>query len=194
MGWPRLSYANVTATVALFVSLGGASYAAVSLPPGSVGPTQLRPGAVTLPKLAFPLAMAAGSSPGPVGVGTHAPDCGTGPAICSPPPPLPTVLTTATLTLSKPSKVLLLGSATIYQLGPPGGTPDRLSLGLDVAGGTTNLQSANVSAESSASVSFQQVVAAAAGRHRYGLTITGWISRATKAQRAQLVAITLPSG
>lgn len=47
----RLSYANVVATIALFVALGGASYAAVSLPRGSVGSTQLRGDAVTSDKV-----------------------------------------------------------------------------------------------------------------------------------------------
>lgn len=51
----RLTYANVTATIALFVSLGGASYAALVLPPHSVGARQLRAGAVTPEALSFPL-------------------------------------------------------------------------------------------------------------------------------------------
>ena len=38
----RLSYANVIATVALFLALGGSSYAALNLPKGSVGPKQCR--------------------------------------------------------------------------------------------------------------------------------------------------------
>src|SRR3954466_6085811 len=42
----RLTYANVTATLALFIALGGSSYAAVKLPRNSVGPTQIRAGAV----------------------------------------------------------------------------------------------------------------------------------------------------
>jgi len=42
----NLSYANVVATVALFVALGGTSYAVVSLPRDSVGHRQLRAGAV----------------------------------------------------------------------------------------------------------------------------------------------------
>jgi hypothetical protein len=50
---PRLTYANVVATLALFVALGGASYAAVELPAGSVGSKQLRAGSVTQEKLAF---------------------------------------------------------------------------------------------------------------------------------------------
>src|SRR3954447_22071285 len=42
----RLSYASVTATLALFIGLGGSSYAALKLPRNSVGPTQIRAGAV----------------------------------------------------------------------------------------------------------------------------------------------------
>jgi hypothetical protein len=42
----RLSYANVTATLALFVALGGTSYAAITLPRNSVGSAQIRHGAV----------------------------------------------------------------------------------------------------------------------------------------------------
>lgn len=47
----RLTYANVLSTVAVFIALGGASYAAVTLPRNSVGPAQIRPGAVSLSKL-----------------------------------------------------------------------------------------------------------------------------------------------
>ncbi len=43
---------NAVAYVALFVALGGTSYAAVSLPAGSVGTKQLRNGSVTASKLA----------------------------------------------------------------------------------------------------------------------------------------------
>jgi hypothetical protein len=43
---------NGIAYLALFVALGGASYAATNLPPGSVGTAQLRSGAVTTNKLA----------------------------------------------------------------------------------------------------------------------------------------------
>lgn len=47
----RLSYANVMATVAVFLALGGASYAAFRLPNNSVGTRQLRNGAVTAQKV-----------------------------------------------------------------------------------------------------------------------------------------------
>jgi hypothetical protein len=48
---PRLSYANVVATLALFIALGGASYAALKLPKNSVGAKQLKKNAVTGPKI-----------------------------------------------------------------------------------------------------------------------------------------------
>ena len=43
---------NLVAYIALFIALGGTSYAAFSLPAGSVGTTQLRNGAVTSKKVA----------------------------------------------------------------------------------------------------------------------------------------------
>ena len=49
----RPSHATVVAYLALFIALGGASYAAATLPAGSVGTKQIRPHAVTLPKLAI---------------------------------------------------------------------------------------------------------------------------------------------
>ncbi len=52
-----LNYANVAATLALFISLGGASYAAIVLPANSVGASQLRSRSVTPRSLAFPLAV-----------------------------------------------------------------------------------------------------------------------------------------
>jgi hypothetical protein len=47
----HLTFANVVACLALFVALGGASYAALKLPKESVGSEQLRKGAVTPAKL-----------------------------------------------------------------------------------------------------------------------------------------------
>jgi hypothetical protein len=48
---PRLTYANVTATLALFVALGGGAYAATALPAHSVGSKQLKKGAVVAAKI-----------------------------------------------------------------------------------------------------------------------------------------------
>src|ERR1043165_6989155 len=48
----RLSYANVTSTLALMIAIGtGGAYAASKLPDKSVGELQLRPGAVTAQKI-----------------------------------------------------------------------------------------------------------------------------------------------
>lgn len=48
----QLTYANVTATLALFIALtGGVAYAASQIAPKSVGASELRPGAVTANKL-----------------------------------------------------------------------------------------------------------------------------------------------
>jgi hypothetical protein len=47
----RLTYANVMATLAMFVALGGVSYAAITLPANSVGTKQLKNKAVTTKKL-----------------------------------------------------------------------------------------------------------------------------------------------
>ena len=38
----HLSYANVMATIAVFIALGGTSYALTALPRNSVGPKQIR--------------------------------------------------------------------------------------------------------------------------------------------------------
>ncbi|HTZ87494.1 MAG TPA: hypothetical protein VMB05_12575 [Solirubrobacteraceae bacterium] len=54
-GRVKVSYANVVATIALFVSLGGVSYAVTSLPANSVGGRQLKPRAVGPGALSFPL-------------------------------------------------------------------------------------------------------------------------------------------
>jgi hypothetical protein len=49
---PKLTYANVASTLALFIALTGATaYAASKLPDRSVGELQLRPGAVTAEKI-----------------------------------------------------------------------------------------------------------------------------------------------
>src|SRR4051794_21948862 len=47
----KLTYANVTATIALFIALGGASYAAMKLPKNSIGSKQLKKSSVTTGKI-----------------------------------------------------------------------------------------------------------------------------------------------
>ena len=47
----RLTYANVMSSIAVFLVLGGAAFAAVQLPKNSVGPKQLKKNAVTSAKV-----------------------------------------------------------------------------------------------------------------------------------------------
>jgi hypothetical protein len=48
---PRLTYSNVVATLAIFIALGGISYAATQLPRNSVGAKQIKRNAVTTAKI-----------------------------------------------------------------------------------------------------------------------------------------------
>jgi hypothetical protein len=48
----RLTYGNVVATLALFIALGGSAYAALRVPPNSVGARQLKASSVTNGKIA----------------------------------------------------------------------------------------------------------------------------------------------
>jgi hypothetical protein len=48
----RLTYANVVATIAVFLALGGGAIAAIKIPKKSVGTKQLKASAVTEPKIA----------------------------------------------------------------------------------------------------------------------------------------------
>jgi hypothetical protein len=192
-----LTYANVVATLALFLALGGASYAALTLPRDSVGRSQLRNGSVTLPKLAFPLAMATGSNPGPVRIGMVLAECAVSVRVCLERPPIPTVLTTATLDLARPSDVLLLGSATFYEPGVTSGESDTFSLGSEprVLGGEEHTGELNVEDGFRAGASLQRLAWSAAGRHTFFLTASGYTSgsRTADAYDAELVAIVLPS-
>jgi hypothetical protein len=63
----RLSYANVVATLALFVALGGGAYAATQLKKNSVGTKQLKNGAVTEAKIAVAARAALRGAQGPRG-------------------------------------------------------------------------------------------------------------------------------
>lgn len=47
----KLTYANVMATLGVFIALGGVSYASLKLPKNSVGSKQIKKAAVTTPKI-----------------------------------------------------------------------------------------------------------------------------------------------
>ena len=63
----KFTFANVVACLALFVALGGVSYAALQLPKNSVGSKQLKKKAVTPAKLSPSAKLALTGSIGPVG-------------------------------------------------------------------------------------------------------------------------------
>ncbi len=64
---PRLSYANVMATIAVFFVLGGGAYAATSLPKNSIGSKQLKNGSITPAKLSAAAKTALKGATGPQG-------------------------------------------------------------------------------------------------------------------------------
>lgn len=70
---PKLNYANVIATIALFVALGGVAVAA-GLPRNSVGPNQLKRGAVTPAKLRKAAVTSGKLAPGAVTPGKIGPN------------------------------------------------------------------------------------------------------------------------
>jgi hypothetical protein len=74
---PRLTYANVIATLALFIALGGVGYAATQLPKNSVGPKQLKRNAVTAAKIKNGAVTGAKVQLGSLGVVPNAAHAGT---------------------------------------------------------------------------------------------------------------------
>lgn len=70
---PKLNYSNVIATIALFVALGGVAVAA-GLPKNSVGPKQLKQGAVTAAKIRKQAVTSGKLAPGAVTPGKIGPN------------------------------------------------------------------------------------------------------------------------
>ena len=76
----RLSYANVMATIAVFMALGGGAYAAFKLPANSVGTKQLQNQAVVASKIKVHSLVAANFKPGALPAGPKGADGLPGPA------------------------------------------------------------------------------------------------------------------
>jgi hypothetical protein len=66
---PRATFANVVSCLALFIALGGASYAAVALPKNSVGTKQIVPGAIDNSKIRKGSLLAGAFKPGQLRAG-----------------------------------------------------------------------------------------------------------------------------
>ncbi len=65
---PRLSYANVMASIAVFLVLGGGAYAATALPKNSIGAKQLKNGSITAAKLSASAKTTLKGATGPQGI------------------------------------------------------------------------------------------------------------------------------
>jgi hypothetical protein len=177
----RLTYANVVATIALFVALGGASYAAVALPANSVGSGQL----------SFPIGLTSRIGQArPVRV-----------SICPPgvpcPGPLATKLATVHVSLKKASRLLVVGEAEVEQgrSAKPGST--ELDIGEEYHGGGYQLGWHYTLRERSTPINFADMLSAHAGRQAISLVAdlqsgTGPRGRTVSFINPQIAVIVLP--
>jgi hypothetical protein len=179
----RLTYANVMATIALFVSLGGASYAALVLPAHSVGARQLRAGAVTPNALGFPLGVKgvtdrtpqdlakgpcnAPPQPGPAA--TRAP--------CRPPTNVAAAGAGRELHVSFRSSTTVLASATagLRNEGPAGSSAE-VSLQIVVDGRLAEHSDLTLAGGQTAQLPLQALIHAAPGQHTVGILVSAQYS------------------
>ena len=182
----RLSYANVVATLALFIAMGGASDAALNLPPNSVGPRQLKRDAVTPGKLAFPLGLAAGLQP-PGERTITAGECPPG-VLC--PAHKPDILTSTSLTLRRPAKVLLFGSA-LFMVHSSSAT---IAIHFGALINKNDERARDEGVTGARTLSFQTVVAEPAGRMTIALEARGGAQAPTTVgvYNAEVAAVVLP--
>lgn len=115
----HLTYANVAATLALWLALGGLSYAALKIPPHSVGAAQLRSGAVRQAALAVALGGAATEDDAVRAFTDPTRNCrssGGGPV---PPcvPPLPQRLISTRVNARRPGMLLVTATAAMTDTG-----------------------------------------------------------------------------
>jgi hypothetical protein len=173
----RLTYANVVASLALFVALGGASYGAIALPANSVGSRQLRAAAVGLGDLRFPL--------GTVGMTDHTIEDLTKGACNSPvqlredasPPCLPPVRGGQTpgrevrITLRTAGLLLVSATVNLKDEGTP--TSDaRIAVGLNVDRKRVAETEITITGGQLLQVPIQTLASVLAGKHTAGLSVS----------------------
>ena len=176
----RLSYANVVATVALFLALGGVSYAVMAVPANSVGTRQL----------SFPIGAASRTADFTQRLIAQR---------CNPfvpcPPPEPQMLRSVSFTLKRPGRVLVLGAADVVGDPSPAAVA-QVRLSAELGGDQVGLASGSVGSSSS-KLAFWQVVSVAAGRHVVHLgasaQVDGARSTTLSVNSAQLDVIALPA-
>jgi hypothetical protein len=194
----HMTYANVVATLALFVALGGVSYSAITLPAGSIGTRQLRAGSVTLPKLSFPLGISVGTLPGALTLYYR---CPAGPPLASCPPNKAKWVAPVTITLRRPAMVLLVGTAR-FSSHREGASPPRalvhISSGEQTNNGVVSVQGPDTQLDGSnePTLPLVGVVHSSAGRHTFVLRVSfepEAPGTSVTLQAAQLAAIVLPT-
>jgi hypothetical protein len=165
----KMTYANVVATLSLFVALGGASYAAAVLPAGSVGPRQLRPGAVGLRALNFPLAASSvtdnhheTTQPSACNGGGHGP--GPAPPCGRPDLTVPNPRREVRVFLRKPGHLLISATANVTKEGSPS-TNAVVTLAASVDRRVAAQTEVTISGGETLQVPIQALVRANAGRH-----------------------------
>lgn len=141
----RRTFANVTSMLALFFALSGASYAAVVLPAGSVGPRQLRQSAVTAGKLAAHAVLGRNIAPGAVTNRSIAPGSVTGADIqLSTLGKVPTAATASVATVADSAPVARVKTVTVTATVAAGTVTAATATcdpGLTVVGGGASLSS-----------------------------------------------------
>jgi hypothetical protein len=176
-GRSRLSYANITATLALFISLGGASYAVVTVPEHSVGQRQLKAGAVTPGALSFPLGATGVTDPSVEDIVKTACNGAKRPGevvtvLCPPGPSFSgtTPGREATLTLRTRGQ-LLISVVTGLQNAGPKGKSAQVTIGIVVDGRSASKRETEISGGQHVYVPAQLLVPARAGTHTVGVAV-----------------------
>jgi hypothetical protein len=174
----RLTYANVMATIALCVSLGGVSYATIALPPNSVGSTQLRAGAVGLSALRFPLStvgitdskvhdLTKNGCNGGGFAGNAAPDC----TPANPNRGAPTPGREVRIVFRTSGRLLVFATATLKDEGAPQ-TTASVTLKLNVDLHPVTESQVTIAGGQTLQVPIQALANASAGSHTAGLEVS----------------------
>ncbi len=200
-----LTYANITATLALFVGLGGASYAAITLPADSVGKQQIQPGAVGMGALSLPLGTAGITDDkvedltknGCNGGGFH----GNATADCVPLNPRsirsPGSFRSVHIDFRSAGHLLVSAIASLHNEGAPE-TIAAITLTLDVDRHPVSESATTIAGGQVLQVPIQTLASVSAGSHTAGLEVSAEYRSSTPGDvlvtRTSVIASALPAG
>jgi hypothetical protein len=157
------------ATLALFVALGGASYAAVELPANSVGSAQLKRGAVTFRALGLPLGSTTTTDRKPYDIAKGVCNGGGRPGDtrvihCPIDIPEPVPGSEAETALKAPGELLISAIVGLGENGPAAASA-RVAIALSVDGRRLAPVEATVTGGEASQVPVQALIQAEPGRH-----------------------------